>query len=80
MSEVSPAAIRHHILNSLECPICGKELSPLEPYDEDGKYNYWCDTCDVDICIKDNKEPQVVLDSKAFASLIKNITEKENEK
>lgn len=50
--------IVHKRLNSLECPVCGKDLAPLEPYDEDGKYKYWCDTCNIDICIKDNEEKE----------------------
>lgn len=35
------------------CPECGKQLIRLEPY-EKGKYNYWCDACNIDIQITDN--------------------------
>lgn len=35
------------------CPECGKQLIRLEPFEE-GKYNYWCDTCNIDIEISDN--------------------------
>lgn len=36
------------------CPVCGKELIRLEPFESDEAYEYhdfWCDTCDVDIRI-----------------------------
>lgn len=36
------------------CPVCGKELIRLEPFESDESYEYcefWCDVCDVDISI-----------------------------
>ena len=36
------------------CPVCGKELIRLEPYeetDEGIEFDYWCDECDIDITI-----------------------------
>jgi predicted RNA-binding Zn-ribbon protein involved in translation (DUF1610 family) len=41
----------------LNCPTCGKELIRLEPF-EDGKYNFWCDTCGYDISIEDCHMPK----------------------
>ena len=43
----------------IDCPKCGQELIPLEPYDENGVYIYWCNVCNVDIRIDDNKEKEV---------------------
>lgn len=37
----------------LNCPVCGKELIRLEPF-EDHTYEFWCDDCDIDICISEN--------------------------
>ena len=37
------------------CPKCGKELIRLEPYEE-GIYEFWCDDCNLDITITENKE------------------------
>lgn len=36
------------------CPMCGKELIRLEPF-KTGVYEFWCDECNVDIVITDNK-------------------------
>jgi len=41
------------ILRRYNCPICGKELIRLEPFDE-GEYRFWCDSCNLDIIIEDN--------------------------
>lgn len=35
------------------CPECEKQLIRLEPFEE-GIYNYWCDSCNIDITITDN--------------------------
>lgn len=37
----------------LNCPICGKELIRIEPF-EDGLYEFWCDDCDIDIYISES--------------------------
>ena len=42
-------------MKKYNCPTCGKELIRLEPY-EDGIYNFWCDVCNIDIHITNNKE------------------------
>lgn len=42
-------------MKKCNCPKCEKELIRLEPYN-DGVYNYWCDTCNIDICITNNNE------------------------
>lgn len=39
----------------LDCPICGKQLIRLEPY-EDNEYEFWCDTCNIDIKITESME------------------------
>ena len=33
------------------CPVCHKELIRLEPF-KDYVYNFWCDTCKMDITVK----------------------------
>lgn len=43
-------------MKKINCPKCGKELIRLEPYYEEGVYEYWCDNCNIDITIEDNKE------------------------
>ena len=40
------------------CPKCNQELIPLEPYERDGLYEYWCNICDLDIQIIDHKEEE----------------------
>lgn len=52
------------------CPVCGKELIRLEPYEEPNngiQFNYWCDKCDIDIVIT---APKTILDE---------LKEKEND-
>lgn len=40
-------------MKKFNCPKCGKELVRLEPYEE-GKFEYWCDKCNIDIAIENN--------------------------
>lgn len=40
-------------MKKCSCPTCGKELIRLEPF-ENGVYEFWCDTCDIDIEITQN--------------------------
>jgi transposase-like protein len=47
-------------MKKYNCPYCKKELIRLEPY-EDGIYEFWCDTCNVDITIENNKEKRRVI-------------------
>lgn len=45
-------------VNKINCPLCGRELIRLEPY-EPGSYNFWCDDCDVNIDItNDENKPK----------------------
>ena len=38
-------------MKKIKCPICGKELVRLEPFEED-IYAFWCDDCNIDIFIR----------------------------
>jgi hypothetical protein len=40
------------------CPNCGKELVRLEPF-EVGVYKFWCDDCNIDICIEKEEEEKM---------------------
>ena len=40
-------------MKKCNCPKCNKELIRLEPF-ENGVYEFWCDTCDIDIEITQN--------------------------
>ena len=42
-------------MKTVYCPKCGKQLIRLEPYESDDEYEFWCDACDIDIRITDNK-------------------------
>lgn len=42
-------------MKKCNCPECGKELIRLEPF-EPGVYEFWCNSCDIDINITKNKE------------------------
>ena len=42
-------------MKKYNCPECDKELIRLEPFEE-GVYEFWCDTCNIDIVIYKNKE------------------------
>ena len=42
-------------MNKCNCPNCDKELIRLEPF-EIGIYDFWCDTCNIDITITKNDE------------------------
>lgn len=42
-------------MKKFNCPVCGKELIRLEPF-EHGIYDFWCDDCDIDISITKNNE------------------------
>lgn len=44
------------IIKHISCPVCGKQLIPLEPQDEKGIYDFWCDICDIDIHVEVNGE------------------------
>ena len=44
-------------MNKYSCPICGKGLIRLEPFEE-GIYEFWCDDCDTDIVITKNDETE----------------------
>lgn len=44
-------------MRKCNCPYCDKELIRLEPF-EPGKYDFWCDDCDIDITIINNKETE----------------------
>lgn len=43
------------MVDKIYCPVCKKRLIRLEPF-EGARYEFWCDTCDLDIDIHDNKE------------------------
>lgn len=50
-------------MNKVYCPKCGKALIRLEPYDDDDTtYDFWCDTCNLDITIVDNKQNKKEID------------------
>ena len=40
-------------MKKCNCPECNKELIRLEPFEE-GIYEFWCDSCDIDIVITKN--------------------------
>ena len=40
----------------INCPICGKQLINLEWHLEEGKFNYWCDDCHIEITVKEDEE------------------------
>jgi hypothetical protein len=42
-------------MNKCNCPVCGKELIRLEPFETD-VCDFWCDCCNVDIVITKNNE------------------------
>lgn len=42
-------------MKKIKCPCCGKELIRYEPFVK-GIYRFWCDVCDVNIQVIDNKE------------------------
>lgn len=39
-------------MKKIRCPLCGKELIRLEPFEED-TYVFWCDDCKIDIYIRE---------------------------
>ena len=41
-------------MDKVNCPKCGRGLIRLEPF-EDDIYEFWCDKCDLDIKITNNK-------------------------
>ena len=43
-------------IGDISCPVCGQQLIPLEPYDDDNTRDYWCDKCNIDIHITINKK------------------------
>lgn len=43
-------------METVYCPKCKKRLIRLEPYNSDNEYEFWCDKCDIDILITDNKK------------------------
>ena len=51
-------------MKKMNCPICGKELIRLEPY-EDKDFKFWCDNCDIDIAVHYNTrtETEISLDN-----------------
>ena len=44
-------------MERINCPVCGKELVRLEPF-EKGIYEYWCDNCNIDVAITNNNETE----------------------
>ena len=44
-------------MKKINCPKCGKELIRLEPFEE-GTYEFWCDSCNLDITIEENEEDE----------------------
>lgn len=42
-------------MKKFNCPVCGKELVRLEPF-EKGVYEFWCNHCNIDIVITKNDE------------------------
>lgn len=42
-------------MKKIYCPSCGKELIKLNP-DDKRKHDFWCDDCDIDITVKENKK------------------------
>lgn len=42
-------------MKKLNCPVCNKELIRLEPFTK-GVFEFWCDDCNIDICIIKNNE------------------------
>lgn len=49
------------------CPCCGKQLIRLEPYYDNRRHEYYCDTCEIDITMYDHSD-----------NMRKKIEEKEN--
>ena len=41
-------------MKKLNCPNCGKELIPLEPFSDGNTHEFWCDDCNIDITITMN--------------------------
>jgi len=42
-------------IKKIYCPVCGKELIRLEPYED--TMEFWCDDCNIDITIsKEDKQ------------------------
>ena len=50
--------LRGTFRGKIDCPTCGQELIPLEPFDNIGEYNYWCDKCNLDFKIFNNNEKE----------------------
>ena len=54
------------MLEKIYCPLCQQRLIRLECVNritgeigfDPGVYEYWCDKCDLDICITNNKEQE----------------------
>ena len=42
-------------MKKFNCPVCDMELIRLEPF-EKGVYEFWCDTCNIDIVVTKNEE------------------------
>jgi hypothetical protein len=45
--------------SKIDCPLCGMTLVDLNEGDPDvaeNEHAYWCDECDIDIAIIDNKD------------------------
>ena len=50
-AERKPIKFRH-----IGCPVCGQQLIPLEPADEPGVHDFWCDICDIDFHVEVNSD------------------------
>ena len=48
-------ARKTRLSKNVYCPVCKKHLIRLEPTVNDVDYMYWCDDCNIDIQITDNK-------------------------
>ena len=50
-------------MKKCNCPKCNKELIRLMPFVK-GKYEFYCDDCDIDIAITNNEEVEIDYDDR----------------